>query len=157
MALLPAEHQWMVAIMGGDKKDEGAHKLAESDAEELLKEAAEGLRQISEASIPADATTIPGIPLDALRLDAETTQKIDRRAVEDAAATEQSVPASDEDTLIAEADTLSPGDVERPDIPAEAVTTIAPAPKFPDADDAAADAEDADAANDADEENSPTS
>lgn len=63
--------------MGESDKETGS-KLAEKDAEELMKDAAEGLRQVpGSRRIPPDATTVPGIPIDRLNsISRQATQKI---------------------------------------------------------------------------------
>ena len=63
--------------MSGHKDDKSEPSLDDADAEELAKEAAEGLRQLPGGEVSADAPTIPGIPLEALRaLGQSKTEKI---------------------------------------------------------------------------------
>ncbi len=121
----------MLSAMAKEKND-GESKLTDRDADELLKDAAEGLRQLSGASQPSEAVTLPGIPLDALRLDSRApTQKMKALALDDVSPTDREPPASagapgdkeaaDEETIPPEAGQVAPTtqSIELPDVPDE--------------------------------------
>ncbi|MEL7368971.1 MAG: hypothetical protein AAFN74_08685 [Myxococcota bacterium] len=77
MALPLVDRLWLVDGMGGSKKDEPESRIDDEEAKELMRDAAEGLAQVPSLSSVEEPVTLPGIPLDALELDAnEPTQKI---------------------------------------------------------------------------------
>lgn len=100
--------------MGAKNNDEDG-KLSPSETEELLKDAAEGLRQVPGQNdavddAEAESETLPGIPLDALHPTVfATTQKIRPRPIEAEHPGDGEDALSEADLEASEAETIPPG------------------------------------------------